>query len=146
MSAYSCPLWSAIIRFWSVWSFSLGFSWHCHISITFQPRRRSSEYVALSRSILRDILVNQNSRLVSGTVAYLQFWCPCQKQPLINMTVLYFGRTMSGFPGKSFRWSLNLKPDANKNRLTKTSGLVFLLRICDIHLRRCSFDNTSAII
>ena len=95
--------------------------------------------------MLPEILDSQNLRLVSGIVAYLQSECPCQKQPLMKMIVLYFGRTMSGLPGKSLRWSRKRKPCANKKRRTKTSGLVFLLLMCDIHFWRCSFDNTSAI-
>lgn len=91
------------------------------------------------------ILVCQNSRLVSGIVAYLQFWWPCQKQPLIKMAVLYFGRTMSGLPGISFRCNRKRKPCANKKRRTKTSGLVFLLLMCDMQRLRCSSESTSAI-
>ena len=146
MSIYLCSLWSSVSRFWSVISLVFGLSWHCQISITFHPNSARREYVILSRSTFPEILDSQNSRFVSGIVAYLQPGWPCQKQPLIKMAVLYFGRTMSGFPVKSLRCSRNRKLFANKKRRTKTSGLVSLLRMCDIHLRRCSFDNTSAII
>lgn len=145
MSVYLCSFWSVVIRFWSVWSFFLGFSSHCQITITRHPIFSNKEKVILSRSTFPYIFLLQNSRLVSGIVAYLQSECPCQKHPLMNMTVLYFGRTMSGLPGKSFRCNRKRKPFANKKRRTKTSGLVFLLLMCDIHFWRCSFDSTSAI-
>ena len=145
MSIYLCSCWSAVISFWSVRSFVFGFSSHCHIIITRQPIFFSEENVISSRSILPDILSLQKSWLVSGIVAYLQSECPCQKHPLMNITVLYLGRTMSGLPGNPFWCNRKRKPFANKKRRTKTSGLVFLLLMCDIHFWRCSFDSTSAI-
>jgi hypothetical protein len=37
--------------------------------------------------------------VVLGHTKYLQPSCACQKQPFTKITVLYLGRTMSGFPG-----------------------------------------------
>lgn len=36
--------------------------------------------------------------------------CWCQKQPCTKMTILYFGSTISGLPGRSLRLMRNLKP------------------------------------
>lgn len=43
--------------------------------------------------------------------------------------VLYFGRTISGLPGKSFLCTLNLKPSLNNLERNILSGFVSLLRI-----------------
>src|SRR6266404_5772500 len=52
------------------------------------------------------------------------------------MTFRRFGKTMSGFPGRSDAWSRNLYPKERAIFLTKISGLVFLLRMSDIRLLR----------
>ena len=39
---------------------------------------------------------------VDGVDARLQFLCPCQKQPLTKIIVLYLDKTMSGDPGNFF--------------------------------------------
>ena len=60
--------------------------------------------------------------------------------------VLYFERTMSGFPGKSFLCILNLKPSLNNLERNIFSGLVSLLRILLITSLLFSFDQMSTSI
>ena len=50
---------------------------------------------------------------------------------------------MSGFPGRSETWSLNLYPQERAIFLTKSSGFVSLLRMSAIRLLRSSRDNVS---
>lgn len=54
---------------------------------------------SLSRITFRVIFSSQNARLLFGNAARAQL-CPCQKQPLTNITALYFGNTRSGCPGR----------------------------------------------
>jgi hypothetical protein len=61
------------------------------------------------------------------------------------MTVLYFGKTISGQPGKSFRWSLNLYPYRCNQDLTAFSGFVSLPFIRDIKAERRSGVKRSAM-
>ena len=93
-----------------------------------------------------DIFSLQNSVLVAGNVDFLQFSCPCQKQPFTKITALYLGKTMSGLPGKFFTFFLNLNPLENRYFLTKISGLVSLPEILDMIEERLDFEYISDII
>ena len=112
-------------RFFSVFSGSDPFSWHYQITITFHPNAFSWFSASLSRFWVPEILSIHHSVRVLGITKYRQPSCPCQKQPLINSTVLYLGKTISGFPGRVFTFSLYLKLLANKNCRTSISGFVF---------------------
>ena len=124
---------NAISRFFA-------FSSHCQTVITLYPISLSFWIFPLSLIMFLDIFSLQNSVLVAGNVAFLQFSCPCQKHPLTNIIVLYFGKTISGFPGKSFTFFLNLNPLENKYFLTKISVLVSLPEILDMMEERLDFE------
>src|SRR5690606_21094420 len=61
-------------------------------------------------------------------------------------TFLYFGKTMSGFPGSFLSCSLYLIPFEKRNFLTSISGLVSLPLIWLMLKLLISFECTSAII
>ena len=67
------------------------------------------------------------------------------KTAIHKITVLYFGRTISGFPRSLASFFLYRKPFENRYFLTNSSGFVFLLRIRDILYLRCSGVCTSAM-
>ena len=73
------------------------FKWHSQRWIIRQPCFFKAFMAFISLAMLEFILLSHQSVLVLGTTKYLQFLCPCQKQPWIKMTVLYFGKTTSGF-------------------------------------------------
>lgn len=77
-----------------------GKSSHPQIVIVCQPRWRSWMRFSMSRCLLRSIFFFQNGVLLLGNTKYLQPSWPCQKQPLMKMTVLYLRSTMSGVPGR----------------------------------------------
>ena len=58
----------------------------------------------------------QNSTFDFGTrVAFGQFSCICQKQPLMNTIVRYFGNTTSGCPGYRLSFLRNRRPFEKEN-------------------------------
>jgi hypothetical protein len=63
----------------------------------------------------------------------------------MKITVLYFGKTISGFPERSFTFFLNLKPLANKNFRTKISGFVSLPEMWDMMSERFFDEKISGI-
>ena len=71
--------------------------------------------------------------------------CPCQKQPLTKIAVLYLRITMSGLPGTLFTFSLYRYPCAHSHFLTVISGFVALLRICDMQRWRWAGVRTSGM-
>lgn len=85
--------------------------------------------ISISLKTFLSIFAFHHSVLVFGNLKYLQFSCPCQKQPLIKITVLYFDRTISGLPGNFLSCNLYLNPFANKNLRISISGFVSLLLI-----------------
>lgn len=121
------------------------FNSHSHIVMTFQPISLNSWLCLMSFSILRWNFCCQYSELVLGVVVYLHPSCLCQKQPWTKITVLYFGRTISGFPGRAVTFFRYLNPLRNKYFRTLTSIEVFVLRMRDIFLLLCSLETLSAI-
>ena len=90
---------------------------HSHTTITFQPIASSSACCLTSRSWLRSSFALQNSTFDFGTrVAFGQFSCICQKQPLMNTIVRYFGNTTSGCPG--YRLSFFAESQAFRKKKT----------------------------
>src|SRR5699024_7290277 len=75
------------------------FSSHSQTINTFQPISLSFLWFISSRSTFRLILGIQYSILEEGHTNRPQS-CLCQKQPFTKITVLYFGSTISGQPGK----------------------------------------------
>lgn len=73
---------------------------HSQTIITRQPAVFNCSTAAASRATFLLNFSIQNSVLDLGVVATLQPSCRCQKQPCTKMTVRYFVRTMSGFPGR----------------------------------------------
>lgn len=89
---------------------------HSHTTITFQPIASSSACCLTSRSWLRSSFALQNSTFDFGTrVAFGQFSCICQKQPLMNTIVRYFGNTTSGCPGYRLSFLRNRRPFEKEN-------------------------------
>jgi len=76
------------------------------MTITDQPLSRSCSCWRWSRWMFCSNFLLQKSSRVFGVVVWRHPGCRCQKQPCTNTTVLYLGRTMSGDPGRSRRWSL----------------------------------------
>ena len=85
---------------------------HSQIVRTAQPAFRSALSFRRSRATLSLNFFVQNSTRVLGVVAFAQLLCRCQKQPLTKTTVRYFGRTMSGVPGRSLRCKRKRRPRA----------------------------------
>src|SRR6056297_1114063 len=105
---------------------------HSRTTSTRHPASSSSLICLASRSMLRASFSFQNSVLDFGT---RKFWHPswaCQKHPCMNIADLYFGRTMSGEPGKFFAWRRYLNPKACRPWRTTISGFVFREPIRDI--------------
>jgi len=73
---------------------------HPHTTINCQPKALNSSACRLSRSTFLLNFSCQNSVFEEGIVMALQPGCRCQKHPRTSTTVLYFGRTMSGCPGR----------------------------------------------
>lgn len=107
------------------WSLGL-FNSHSQITITFQPNTWSFISASLSRSQVALIFCSHHSERVLGSTKQRQPLCPCQKQPFTKITVLYLGRTMSGFPGRVFTFRRYRNPLANRNLRTSISGWVCL--------------------
>ncbi len=101
-----------------------GFKVHSKICRTFHPSFFSNSMFLVSFALVLFIFSSHHLVLVFGTTKYLQFSCPCQKHPFTKITVLYFGKTMSGFPGSFLQCSRYLKPFACRNFLTSISGFV----------------------
>ncbi len=118
---------------------------HCHTMITRQPRFLNSFCLSLSRSMFWLNFSFQNSTLVDGVVEYLQFVCLCQKQPCTKITVRCFGNTISGVPGSSFTWILNLYPNRCSRERIFFSGLVFFPRTLPIISDRFFLETVSVI-
>lgn len=119
---------------------------HSHTVSTFQPCSCKATMFSLSRSMFLSNFFLQYSSFVRGRIcACLQVGQPCQKQPFTNITVLYFGNTISGLPGKLFGWSLNLYPNLCNIFLTLISGVVFVLCTFDIISLRVFLSKVSAI-
>jgi hypothetical protein len=78
----------------------------------------------------------QYSVRVPGIDAFRHPGCRCQKHPWTSTTARSRGNTMSGVPGKSVRWSLNLKPSAWAALRTAISGVVSRERTRDIKYDR----------
>ena len=81
---------------------------HSHITTTFQPSSLSFLYCSLSLLIVLLNFFSQYAMFETGIDACSHPGWRCQKQPFTKTTVLILGRTMSGFPGKSFRCNRNL--------------------------------------
>lgn len=113
------------------------------MTLIFQPILFSSFCFLLSLVTLPSSFLRHHSLRVFGIRKSLQFLCPCQKQPWTKITVLYFGRTMSGLPGSFlFFGPFTVKRSPSPCRIERTmiSGFVSLLRIRDIFQERCSVD------
>jgi len=145
------PFWLLTPDFWLLFSnfasffisrFSALVS-HSQIIITRQPSFFKRRVFRRSRSTFRLNFSCQKASLLFGVLACLQPWCRCQKQPRTSITVLYFGSTISGFPGRSFRCSRKRYPIPCSNDLTSLSGLVFSDRIRLIFQLRCCLDIVS---
>jgi hypothetical protein len=78
---------------------------HSHIVNTAQPCSSKAWHARRSRSTLFLNFSCQKPSRVLGLVEYWQLGCRCQKQPWTKMQVFSLGSTMSGFPGRSARWS-----------------------------------------
>jgi len=126
---------------------SSGFSvQHSHTVTTFHPVFRRAFWVFISRVLFSLNLLSQNFFRLFGVYAYLQFLCRCQKQPCTNTIVRCFGRTISGLPGKSFRWSEKRNPIRCNAERTVFSGFVFLSRIRPIFQLRFPVVRLSVMI
>src|SRR5687767_14488378 len=73
---------------------------HSQTITDFHPSLRSARRCTLSRAALPVSFSSQNSRRFVGVVQFLHPLWRCQKQPWTKITVLYFGRTISGLPGR----------------------------------------------
>ena len=104
----------------------------------------SAEVAARSRCTFFFIFCSQNSLFWTGSLPR-GHECPCQKQPCTNTAVRYFGKTMSGEPGRSLRCSRKRKPSLCNRDLTMSSARVFLFRTRDIISRLFDSGNISVM-
>ena len=75
----------------------------------------------------------------------MQPGCRCQKHPCTIMMARYRGKTISGLPGRSLRWSLKRNPSLWAIRRTTSSGLVSRPRIRDMISLRLARSKMSLI-
>ena len=73
---------------------------HSQTVMTVQARMSRRWALSRSRSMFLATLAFQKSTLLFGTTYFEHPLWPCQKQPLMKMTALYFGSTRSGVPGR----------------------------------------------
>lgn len=122
---------------------SMSFSSHVHTIKTLQPASLKRDKFFLSRHIVLSSFLFQKSSLPAGRFERGHPSWPCQKQPCTKMIFLYFGRTISGFPGRSRRCNRNLYPILWSFDLTIRSGLVFFPFTADMIRLRLSLLKTS---
>lgn len=108
---------------------------HCQTVSTPQPRSLRALSFWRSRSRFRSNFGPQKSSLDLGGRPLEHPWA-CQKQPWTKITFRRPGRTISGLPGRFFRWSRNRYPNRWSIRLTINSGEVCLPLIRDISALR----------
>ena len=91
----------------NVCSMTFGFSSHSQTVMQCHPISANLRCSSLSRSLFLRIFATQNSWFVLGILQQAELpivlestRCPCQKQPLMKIQVLYFLKTKSGCPGK----------------------------------------------
>jgi hypothetical protein len=75
---------------------------------TLQPDPSSSFSLLRSRSTLRESFSHQKLLFDDGSLALPHPSCLCQKHPCTKIAARRFVSTMSGRPGISAAWSLNL--------------------------------------
>ena len=132
------------------------FSSHSQTTILCQPISASFRCSSLSRSLFRLILFTQNSRFVLGILQQTELsivnckssngkWmlCPCQKQPLMKMQVLYLRNTKSGCPGRRLSFNLYRNPFLHNPFRTTSSGFVFFERMEAMQLCLCCGESRS---
>lgn len=110
---------------------------HCHTTSVAHPSDSSCSLFVLSRFTLASNFGRQYSRRDLGSCPF-GHPCQCQKHPCTKIAFRYFGRTMSGLPGRSFRCKRKRYPMACRSRLTTNSGPVSLLLTACMMRRRCS--------
>ena len=120
-------------------------SWHSQTTMTCHPSASSAESFFASRSALCWSLSCQKPQFDAGIVAFLHPGWRCQKHPRTSITVLYFGRTISGRPGRSFAWTQKRKPCQWRYDRTTISGFVSLPWTWLMFRLRCSFVKWSMI-
>lgn len=77
---------------------------HSQATITAQPLSSKLVATRVSRATFLPNFSIQKGVLLFGVVAMEHPTCLCQKQPCTKTTVLYFGKTKSGLPGKPAPW------------------------------------------
>jgi hypothetical protein len=119
---------------------------HSHIVNTDQWHSINLARCSASRALLRPILPNQYAAFVEGKRLPRAQACPCQKQPLTNMTFRRRIKTMSGFPGSSLRWRrYPVNPRLRRTLRTVISGDVSVDRTALIvRVRSSSNDSLAA--
>lgn len=118
---------------------------HSQITITRQPSAVNFSRLFKSRARFAANFDCQKSDRVVGLAESRQPGCLCQKQPLTNTQVRYFGKTMSGEPGSLRSFSTYLRPARCSTFRTMISGLVSLRPIPAIQRARVSLSTMSVI-
>ncbi len=118
---------------------------HSQITPTLHPSSFSESKCNLSRSVFFFNFGSQYSFLLEGISCRLHPGCWCQKHPCTNIIILYFGKTISGFPGSFLTFRRKRNPARCSIDLTTSSGFVSRLLIRDIFLLRCSEEIVSTI-
>ena len=117
---------------------------HSQIINTRQPADFNISVALRSRCALARSFAFQKSWRVSGSLDSEQR-CACQKQPWMNTTVRYFGKTRSGLPGSERSCNRYHNPRACTPRRISISGFVSLPRMRLMLSWRCAAVSTSAI-
>ena len=119
---------------------------HSQTVRTFHPIFCSAAIFSLSRSLFLFNFFSQYCSFVRGRIcACLQIGQPCQKQPFTKITVLYFGNTISGLPGRLCGCSRKRYPNLCRIFLTLISGVVFSLCTFAMISLRVFLSKVSAI-
>lgn len=124
-------------------AFTSARSRHSQTIRTRRPTSRSARTALSSRNCVASSLLFQNAARVFGNIEFAHP-CECQKQPCTKIAVRCFGKTISGFPGKSFLCNRNRKPFRCNQLRTNISGFVFLPLIAAIFRDRAAVTGGSA--
>jgi len=118
---------------------------HSQIIRILQPWFLSSLAVLSSRILLASSFFCHHSFRVCGNLER-SHPCWCQKHPWMSSAAEYFGKTMSGQPGRSFLCSLYRRPLANSRCRSSISGFVSFPRTEAIILLRTSASTKSIAV
>ena len=108
----------------------------------FQPEASSCLLTSVSRSMLRSILLCQNSRFVLWSLRLTSQLRPCQNSPSQKTAILCPMTTKSGLPGRLLTFRRQRTPALRSSLPSRISGVVPFDLLAAMFRCRCSSVNT----